>query len=102
MVRFFKFKAKISLKQRLYFAGKKALQLWSEFQQIQAKKPLKKWLDFSDKRIQSKINCNNGWISQIKKGLQLWSDLLKIFETTVGFFKEKWIATMVKFPSKSS
>jgi len=51
---------------------------------------LKQRLDFSD-----------------KKELQLWSDLLKfkagkILETTVGFLKEKWIATMVRLPSNSS
>jgi len=44
-----KFKAEISLKQRLNSSDTKELQLWSDFLQIQAKKSLK-----------------NGWISQIK------------------------------------
>ena len=68
-----KFKADISLKERLNSSDTKALHLGSEFLQIQAKKSLKKWLDFSD-----------------KKGLQLWLDLLRIvknIETMVGFFR---------------
>ena len=74
----------------LDFSDKNELQLWLEFLRIQSKKSLRQRLDFSD-----------------KKGLQLWSDLLKfhvkkIFETPVAFHREKWIATMVGFPSNSS
>jgi len=39
------------LKQWLDFSGKKGLQLWSDFHQIQAKEPLKQRLDFSDKKV---------------------------------------------------
>jgi len=45
-----KFKAEISLKQQLHFLDTKALQLWSDFLQIQAKKSMKKRLDFSFKK----------------------------------------------------
>jgi len=44
----------------LDFLDKKALHLWSDFYQIQAKESFKQRLDFPD-----------------KKRLQLWSDLLK-------------------------
>jgi len=45
----------------LHYSDTKALKLWSDFLQIQAKKSLKRWLDISD-----------------KKELQLWLDLLQI------------------------
>jgi len=69
----------------LDLSNRKGLQLWSDFLQIQAKRSLKKWLVFLD-----------------KKRKQLWLDLLKIeskkiIETTVGFLRLKRIAPMVGF-----
>jgi len=82
------------LKQRLNFSDKKELQLWSDLLKFQAEKSLKQRLVFSR-----------------KNGFQLWPDFFqiqakkslnqKIFETTVGFLREKRIAIMVRFSSHS-
>ena len=60
----------------LHFSYQKEMKLWSDFLQIQAKKSLKKLLDFSDEKglqpsldflkFKVKKHRNNGWISQIK------------------------------------
>ena len=69
---------------------KKALHLWSDFLQRQAKQSLKQQLNFSDEKV-----------------LQLWSRFAEIsscktIETTAGFLRYTRIAIMVTFPSNSS
>jgi len=70
---FLQIQAKKPLKQRLVFSEKNALQLWSDLLKFQAEKSLKQRLNFSDK----KRDCNYGQISFKFKQ--------KFIETTVGF-----------------
>jgi len=89
VVSFLQIQAKRSLKKWLVFLDKKGLQLWLDLTKIKSKKSLKQRLDFSD-----------------KKEFQLWSDFLKL--QAEKSLKHRWCSyrkmdcNYGQFPSNSS